>query len=280
LAGSAATGSMTDADELEQIELELLLEGVSRRYGYDFRGYAPGTLRRALRKRVRDEEVGTLSCLQQRVLRDPACFERLLLDLSINVTSMFRDPGFYAALRTTVVPLLRTYPFVRIWNVGCSTGEEALSLAILLHEEGLYERTRVYATDMNDAILRTAAGCRFPLKKMSEYTANYLRAGGREAFSSYYVTDGTSARFDRSLIDNVVFARHNLVCDRAFNEFNVILCRNVLIYFGRALQDQVHALLYESLGRFGVLGLGLRESLRSSRYEELDSAYRLYRRRA
>ena len=269
---------MADAGELEDIEMDLLLEGIVRRYGFDFRGYARGALGRGLGKRLRDEEVGTLSCLQERILRDRACFERLLLDLSINVTSMFRDPGFYAAFRDKVVPLLRTYPFVRIWSAGCSTGEEVLSLAILLREEGLYERTRIYATDVNDAVLSTAAAGRVPLKKMSESTGNYLRAGGQEAFSTYYTTDGTSAHFDRSLIDNVVFARHNLVCDGAFNEFNVILCRNVLIYFGRALQDQVHALLHESLGKFGVLGLGLKESLQSARYRELDAAHRLYRR--
>jgi len=207
--------------------------------------------------------------------------ERLLLDLSINVTAMFRDPTFYVAFREKIVPLMRTYPFVRIWNVGCSTGEETYSLAILLKEEGVYEKTRIYATDINDSVLERARLGAFPLEKMRDYTENYIRAGGQEEFSSYYTASGAMAHFDRSLRDHVVFAQHNLVTDAAFNVFNVIVCRNVMIYFGKALQDRVHELFYDSLETFGVLALGHKESIRFSRYEDryeaIDAHEKLYR---
>jgi chemotaxis protein methyltransferase CheR len=207
--------------------------------------------------------------------------ERLLLDLSINVTSMFRDPTFYAAFREKVAPVLHTYPFTRVWVAGCSTGEEVYSLAILLQEEGLYERTRIYATDINEAVLERARDGVFPLDKMREYTENYLRAGGRRAFSEYYLAKYEGALFDRALTENVVWAPHNLVQDRSFNTFNVILCRNVMIYFDRGLQAHVHALFHESLDRFGILALGHKESLRftelENRYEELDPVEKIYR---
>jgi chemotaxis protein methyltransferase CheR len=268
-------------DDVDEIELALLLEGIYRRYGFDFREYAPASLRRRVWRRVHAEGVSTLSALQDKLLHDPACMERLLLDLSINVTSMFRDPTFYAAFRDKVVPALRTYPFTRIWVAGCSTGEEVYSLAILLHEAGVYERTRIYATDINDAVLDRARSGVFPLDKMREYTQNYIAAGGEHAFSEYYVARYDGAQFQRSLVDNVVFAQHNLVSDSSFNEFNVIVCRNVMIYFDRALQDRVHRLFYESLTNFGVLALGAKESIRfgpfEDRYEELDAAERLYK---
>jgi chemotaxis protein methyltransferase CheR len=254
-------------DDLEEIELSLLLEGVYRQYGFDFREYAPASLRRRVWRRVHAEGLTTVSALQDKLLHDPTTMERLLLDLSINVTAMFRDPGFYVAFRKKVVPALRTYPFTRIWVAGCSTGEEVYSLAILLQEEKLYDRTR---------------GGVFPLDKMREYTQNYIKAGGTQAFSEYYLAKYDGAQFQRSLTENVVFAQHNLVSDRSFNEFNVIICRNVMIYFDRALQDRVHRLFYESLANFGVLGLGHKESIRFSphenRFEELDPNEKLYRR--
>ena len=266
---------------LEEIELSLLLEGVFRQYGFDFREYAPASLRRRVWRRVHAEGLSTISALQERLLHDPACMERLLLDLSINVTAMYRDPSFYVAFRQKVVPLLRTYPFTRIWVAGCSTGEEVYSLAILLQEEALYERTRIYATDINEAVLDRAQAGVFPLDKMREYTQNYIKAGGARAFSEYYLAKYDGAQFQRSLIENVVFAQHNLVSDRSFNEFNVIICRNVMIYFDRALQDRVHRLFFESLVTFGVLGLGHKESIRFSPhekgYEELDATEKLYR---
>ena len=178
------------------------------------------------------EHVTSLSQLQDRLLHEPGSMEGLLLDLSINVTSMFRDPTFYAALREKVAPVLHTYPFTRIWCAGCSTGEEVYSLAILLQEEGLYEHTRIYATDINENVLPAREGV-FPLERMKQYTQNYLRGGGKRDFSEYYVAAYDGARFSRSLLDNVVFAQHNLAMDGVFNEFNLILCRNVMIYFDR-----------------------------------------------
>jgi chemotaxis protein methyltransferase CheR len=268
-------------DDLEEIELALLLEGVFRRYGFDFRQYAPASLRRRVWRRVHAEGLETIAGLTDRLLHEPASMERLLLDLSINVTAMFRDPSFYAAFRRKVVPLLRTYPFTRIWVAGCSTGEEVYSLAIVLQEEGVYERTRIYATDINESVLERARAGVFPLDKMREYTHNYINAGGTRAFSEYYVAAYEGAQFQRPLIENVVFAQHNLVSDRSFNEFNVVLCRNVMIYFDRALQERVHALFHESLVHFGILGLGNRESINFSpfaeRYQELDPGEKLYR---
>ena len=268
-------------DDLERIEIELLLEAIYRRYGFDFREYALASLRRRLWRRIHAERLGSVSGLQERVLHDPACMERLLLDLSISVTAMFRDPSFYVAFREKVVPLLRTYPFTRIWNAGCSTGEEVYSLAILLHEEGVYDRTRIYATDINEAVVDRAKEGVFPLDKMREYTENYIRAGGKAAFSEYYTAAYDGARFARSLVENVVFAQHNLVSDRSFNEFNAIMCRNVMIYFDRSLQARVHELFHESLARFGVLALGRKETIAFSpfegSYEELDRDERIYK---
>jgi chemotaxis protein methyltransferase CheR len=267
--------------ETEALELQLLLEGVYRQYGFDFREYAPASLKRRVWRRVQAEHAGTIAGLLERVLHDADVMERLLLDLSINVTSMFRDPTFYNAFREKVVPFLKTYPFTRIWIAGCSTGEEVYSLAILLHEEAVYDRTRIYATDINEAVLDRAREGVFPLDKMQEYTGNYIRAGGKRSFSEYYLAKYEGALFDRTLTDNVVWAPHNLVQDRSFNTFNVILCRNVMIYFDRALQTRVHQLFYDSLERFGILALGHKESIRftgiENAYEELDAYERLYR---
>jgi chemotaxis protein methyltransferase CheR len=267
--------------ELEQLEIDLLLEAVYRRYGFDFRQYAVASLKRRLWRRLAAEGVGTISELQARLLHDPRCMERLLLDLSINVTSMFRDPTFYLAFREKVVPLLRTYPFTRIWCAGCSTGEEVYSLAILLEEEGVYERTRIYATDINENVLTTAREGVFPLASMQQYTENYIRSGGKHDFSRYYVAAYDGAQFPHSLTENVVFAQHNLAMDRSFNDFNVIICRNVMIYFDRALQDRVHGLFYDSLEMFGILALGHKESLaftsHAGSYDEIDPAERIYR---
>ena len=267
--------------ELEQLEIELLLEAVYRRYGFDFRQYAQASLKRRLWRRAYAEGASSLSDLQAKLLHEPQSMERLLLDLSINVTSMFRDPTFYLAFREKVVPQLHTYPFTRIWCAGCSTGEEVYSLAIVLQEEGLYERTRIYATDINESVLATARAGIFPLDKMQQYTQNYIRGGGKHDFSRYYLAAYEAAQFSKALTENVVFAQHNLAMDRAFNQFNVIVCRNVMIYFDKPLQDRVHALFHESLEQFGVLALGHKETLAftalADRYEQLDPAERIYR---
>ena len=270
--------------ELEQLEIELLLEAVYRRYGLDFRQYAQASLKRRLYRRLHAEGLETLSQLQDRLLHDPPCMERLLVDLSINVTSMFRDPSFYVAFREKVVPALHTYPFTRIWCAGCSSGEEVYSLAIVLQEEGLYDRTRIYATDINEHVLHTARAGLFPLDRMKQYTQNYIRAGGTLDFSQYYTAAYDGVAFSRSLTENVVFAQHNLAMDRSFNEFNVIVCRNVMIYFDKGLQDHVHELFYDSLETFGILALGHKESINFTRfadsYETLDADERIYRKRS
>jgi chemotaxis protein methyltransferase CheR len=273
----------TTAPEREEVEVALLLEGVHQYYGFDFRQYARASIRRRLWRRAYAEGVDTLTGLLERVLHDPSAMERLLLDLSINVTSMFRDPTFFAAFRDKVVPMLRTYPFLRIWNAGCSTGEETYSLAILLSEAGLYERSRIYATDINEQVLRIAADGVVPEERMADYADNYRAAGGTGSFDDYYVSAYGRAQLDRQLLDNVVFAQHNLVSDRSFNEFHVIVCRNVMIYFDRTLQDRVHKLFVDSLAPFGVLALGHNETVRHSssaqRYETVDELERIYRRK-
>ena len=278
---SAAADASPYDPELERVEVELLLEGIYRHYGFDFRSYAYASIRRRLWKRIEAEKLPTISALQARVLHEPELMERLLLDLSINVTAMFRDPSFYRAFRENVVPLLRTYPFIRIWHAGCATGEEVYSMAILLQEEGLYDRCRVYATDINEVVLQKAKEGIFPLDRMQEYTENYIAAGGKRAFSDYYLAKYGAAIFDESLTRNVVFSLHNLVTDRSFSEFNVIFCRNVLIYFDKTLQGRVHGLFYDSLAMFGVLVLGSKESLRFSafedRYEQIDGPEKIYR---
>jgi len=268
--------------ELERIEIDLLLEGVYRHYGVDFRGYALGSLKRRLTRRMRDEGTPTLSALQDKVLHDPDAMERLMVTLSISVTSMFRDPTFYKAFREKVVPLLRTYPYIRLWNAGCATGEETVSLAIVLEEERLLDRTRIYATDFNAEVVDRARAGEFPLSRMKAYTENYLKAGGGGEFSRYYTAEGPVARFSPQLMQNIVFAKHNLASDGSFNEFHGILCRNVLIYFGTSLQLRVHTLFHESLVNFGVLGLGHKETIRFTPlehcYEAIDSNEKLYRR--
>ena len=266
---------------LDDLEMDLLLEAMVRHYGCDFRDYSPASLKRRVRHCMREEKLDTISALQDKILHDRGTMERLLLALSVNATAMFRDPGFYRTFRERMVPLLRTYPFIRIWHVGCSTGEEVYSMAILLQEEGLYERTRIYATDMNEVVLKKAMDGVFPLRLMQAYTKNYLEAGGTGSFSEYYTARYDHALFHPSLQSNLVWAQHNLVTDSSFNEFNVILCRNVMIYFNHALQARVHRLLYESLVLLGYLGLGSRETIAStpfeSCYDGVDDQEKLYR---
>jgi chemotaxis protein methyltransferase CheR len=269
-------------ESLEEIELQLLLEGIFRHYGFDFRNYAMSSLRRRVRNFVRDQDIATISLLQDRLLHDRAWMDRFFYALSVNVSAMFRDPPFYRTFRKEVIPLLRTYPFIRIWQAGVSMGEEVYSLAILLQEEGLYDRCRIYATDINDAVLKKAKEGIYQLELMQTYTNNYIRAGGTRSFSDYYTAAYDRVILKSSLRDNVVFAQHNLASDASFNEFHVILCRNVMIYFNSQLQSQVHHLLHDSLVMFGILGLGSKETMKFSPYEyayqEIDNTSRLYRR--
>ncbi|MBD2260315.1 protein-glutamate O-methyltransferase CheR [Pseudanabaena sp. FACHB-2040] len=267
----------------EDVEVRLLVDRVYQLYGYDFRNYAAASLKRRVRNFLRTEGLSSISELQRSVLQDRACVERLLLGLTVNTTAMFRDPSFYVAFREQVVPILRTYPFIRIWHAGCSTGQEVYSMAILLQEAGIYHRCRIYATDTNEQVLQAARNGIYPQSQMQEYTQLYLKAGGSRSFSEYYTASHGSAILRPTLRQHIVFGMHNLVTDGSFNEFNVILCRNVLIYFNQGLQNQVHKLFYNSLCKFGILGLGKQETLRFTayehQYEPLVRAEKLYRRR-
>jgi chemotaxis protein methyltransferase CheR len=266
-------------EPLEDLEIRLLLEGLWASYGYDFRDYAMSSMRRRVRFFMSEEGLSTVSSVQDRVLHDTLALQRFLRSLSVNVTAMFRDPSFYQALRETVVPVLRTYPAVRIWHAGCSSGEEVYSVAIVLQEEGLYDRCRLYATDMNDAVLAQAERGELPLASMRENTRSYIEAGGKQGFARWYTARDGRAVLAPELRRNVVFAQHNLATDGSFNEFHLVVCRNVLIYFNRTLQDRVHRLLYQSLIRFGFLGLGTKETVRftphEAHYQELRE--RIYR---
>ncbi|WP_445490770.1 CheR family methyltransferase [Niallia sp. 03133] len=266
---------------LEDIEIELLLEGIYRYYGYDFRNYAFPFLKRRVLYRVGAENLASISKLQDMVFHNPLVMKKLFLDFSISVTEMFRDPLFFSMLRKKVIPILRDAPFIRIWHVGCASGEEVYSMAILLSEEGLLNKTRIYATDMNKSNLENAKLGNFPLEKMQIYTKNYIKAGGKNAFSEYYSVKNNAATFHPFLSENLVFAQHNLATDQSFNDFHIIICRNVMIYFNRQLQNRVHQLLYKSLIPSGFLGLGKREEVRftdyAGYYEEYDSEQRIYR---
>ncbi|MFH1562894.1 MAG: protein-glutamate O-methyltransferase CheR [Nitrospirota bacterium] len=263
---------MTDKQQLEDIEIRLFLEGVAEVWGYDFRNYAPASLKRRIHKCLHDEGLKTIPDVQKKVLHEETAMKRLLNTLTISVTAMFRDPLFYLAFRQKVVPWLRTYPFIRIWVAGCATGEEVYSIAILLAEEGLNERVKIYATDMNEDVLKSAKEGIYPLSLMKEYTTNYQKAGGISSFSEYYTAKYDYAIFDKSLQKHIVWAHHNLVTDASFNDFNVILCRNVMIYFNQQLQRHVHDLLYNSLTHFGILCLGTKESIMFTPHEECYEA--------
>ena len=274
---------MNDKDvntKLEELETDLLLEAVLRYYGYDFRDYEPGAVRRRIREGMLAARVSTISRFQEKVLREPAFLERFLRSFSSTGLSMFSDPGFYQSFRTKVVPLLRTYPFVRIWHAGCSTGEEVYSMAILLQEEGIYQRSRLYATDMSEEAVRQARIGSFRASAIDEFTADYQNAGGKRSLSEYFKKKGRRVFVEPSLKKNIVFSEHNLATDGSFNEFQVIVCRNILGTFNHRLRERVDRLVYDSLSRFGVLALGATESLKTMPYEEaytiLDEGSRLY----
>jgi len=266
--------------EINNIEIQLLLEGIYRIYGYDFRNYSLASLKRRLKKRMDDERVETISGLQEKIFHNPESMQNLFYDLSINVTEFFRNPLFYKVFRKKILPVIKTYPFARIWQAGCSTGEEVYSMAILLEEEGIYDRCKIYATDMNERVIKKAKQGIFKLKSMKKFTQNYIAAGGKDEFSKYYTAHYDNAMFNSSLKKNVVFAQHNLVTDSSFNEFNVILCMNVMIYFNKTLQENVIDLLDKSLCNFGILCIGEKESLNFTsfnyKYKQLDDNQRIY----
>jgi chemotaxis protein methyltransferase CheR len=275
-------GPQREQRDLLALEIDLLLTGMAERYGYDFRNYARASLTRRVRKALQRENLPSVSSLQSRLLHDQEAAMRFVASMSVHTTAMFRDPEVYRALREQVIPMLRTYPFVRIWHAGCSSGEEVYSLAIMLEEAGLYDRCRVYATDMSDVIVERARKGVFSLRDMREHTRAYHSAGGKQDFSAYYVTDHQSAVFRKSLSRHVIFSQHNLVCDSAFNEFHLIMCRNVLLYFDQTLRERAYQLFKSSLSTFGWLVLGKQESLRFSGhaagFRELQDGLRVYRR--
>lgn len=267
----------------ENIEIKLLLDAVYLKYGYDFRQYAKASIRRRILRRMSLEGLGSISELQHKLIYDVNFFDRLLQDLSINTTEMFRDPHFYRALRNKVVPALKKRETIKIWNAGCSSGEEAYSMAILLQEEQLYNRSLIYATDFNQLVLQSAQEGIFPLDRIQVYTLNYHKAGGLESFSDYYMADTDYAIINNGLKENIVFADHNLVTDGVFGEMDLIMCRNVLIYFNRELQNRVLNLFTNSLNSGGFLCLGSAESIRFSpdadRFEDWQGNEKIYQRK-
>lgn len=267
--------------ELEDIEIKLLLEGIRLRYGYDFRDYALSPLRRGLMNAMARENVRTVSAYQDRILHDPDCMQRFLGLVGVNVTTMFRDPELISALRDDVIPFLKTYPSCRVWVAGCSTGEEAYSLAVLMHEEGILRRSTIYATDLNEEMLTVARTGRYPLERMRRYEESYRQSRGTGELKDHYSIEGRSAQFSWELRERITWARHNLVTDGSFNDFHLIVCANVLIYFRSSLQERAHRLFYDSLVRGGYLALGKRESLLycpdREHYEQVSDSMSLFR---
>jgi chemotaxis protein methyltransferase CheR len=263
-------------------ELNLLLSSIKKKYGYDFSNYAQASLKRRINIFFKKKFHGEFKLFYELVTHDEQVFVSLLQTITVNVTDMFRDPQFYRSLRENILPQLASYPHLKIWHAGCSTGEEVYSVAILLKEAGLLQRTRIYATDINSQVLESAKQGKFPLKNMKEYIQNYQLAGGTEVFSKYYKVEDESVVFDHSLKKQMVFALHNLTADQSFNEFNLIICRNVLIYFDKDLQAKVLALFHQSLCPLCYLALGTKESLLFSTvkkdFEAVDSAMKIYKR--
>lgn len=275
-----ASGSDT-ADGHPEADLHLLMQAIYSQYSYDFRDYAGASQKRRVLKALAQLGHPTIPALQTAVARDPAVFMQLLQYLTIPVSEMFRDPSFFLALRQQVVPVLRTYPSLKIWIAGCSTGEEVYSLAILLKEEGLLDRSLIYATDINPQSLAKARQGIFSLASIQGHTANYQAAGGQQAFSDYYTAAYDAAVFDKSLRENITFADHSLATDSVFSETQLVLCRNVLIYFNKKLQDRALGLFHESLSHRGFMGLGSKESIDFSaharHFEPLDRPERIFR---
>lgn len=270
--------------ENERIEIQLLLEGLFRKYGHDFRDYAGAHLKRRLEYRKQAEGLANYAEMLHKTLCDRDFLQRLLLDLSINITEMFRDPWVYARIREAVVPHLKTYPFIRSWHAGCSTGQEVYSMCILLHEEEVSgKRIQIYATDFNDQVLDKARQALYPIEVVKKYTANYQQAGGLSSFADYYAAGYESVKIDPPLRDRILFSAHNLATDGVFAEMNIIFCRNVLIYFNRHLQNKVMKLFYDSLCPGGFLCLGPKESLRFTEYadkfEIVGERERIYRKK-
>ncbi len=268
---------------IEKIEINLLLEAIFQQYGYDFRDYSRAHIKRRINHRKAMSGLKSITRMQEKVLYDQDFFNKLLLDFSINVTEMFRDPEFYNFLRRRVISRLKTYPFLKIWVAGCSSGEEVYSMAILFREEGIYDRVQIYATDFNENILAKAKEGIYPVKVMKKYCENYTKAGGTGDFSDYYISKYDSAMMSQELRENIVFADHNLVTDGAFGEMNMVVCRNVLIYFTRDLQKRVIELFAESLVPGGFLCLGSKEGITfidsKRRFNDFETVFNTFQRK-
>jgi len=266
--------------EIENIELNLLLEAMYQRYGYDYQHYMKSHVKRRVLHHMKTENIDSISELTSKILYDRKVFEQLLFYLSINVTEMFRFPMFFEDLRKHVIPILKTYASINIWDAGCSTGEEVVSIAILLEEEGLLERSQIYATDINKKVLDIASKGIYPIAEIKKWTKNYHNAGGKKSFSDYYTAKYDSVLFNRRLYENIVFLEHNLVQDQSFIGANLILCRNVLIYFDKELKNKVLSMLEDSLLPGAVLGIGSKESLKftevNSEFDVLSQRSKLY----
>lgn len=262
---------MLEPDILKEEEISLLLNDVAAIYGYDFRQYSRASLKRRLNRICLVDRFSSFAELRYRVVNDRSYLQRFVEEITVNVTEMFRDPNFYKMLRDEVMPRLGTYPLIRIWIAGCSTGEEAYSVAILLKEANLYHKSLMYATDINPSVLEKATKGIFPLNQMKLYSENYILSGGKHDFSQYYVAGHDFAKFESSLSERMILSTHNLVSDTSFNEFQLILCRNVLIYFDKDLQDRVFRIFDESLQNLGYLALGAKETLR---FSKIESRYR------
>lgn len=260
---------MSDDIDTQNIELQLLLQAIYLKYGYDFRNYAKASIRRRVEQFMRKENLTSFAEAQHNILYEISFFDRLLLDLSVNVTEMFRDPNFYRSFRQHVVPFLKEQPFLKIWHAGCATGEEVYSMAILLQEENLYNKAQIYATDMNQVVLNQAKEGIYALNRLKLYTENYQKAGGKESFSDYYIAHYDHVVMNKSLKENILFSDHNLATDGVFGEMHVIFCRNVLIYFNRNLQNRALGLFNDSLINHGILCLGSKESIRFSEYSNI-----------
>ncbi len=268
-------------DEHDMAEIQILIEAIRDRYGYDFRSYAPEMVMRRVLQRLTLSGLDSISELRHKAIVEPDFADLLLKDFSINVTAMFRDPVFYRSFREKVVPALRELPFLKIWHAGSATGEEVYSMAILLKEEGLLDRVKIYATDFNKEVIQKAREGIFPLTRMREYIANYQKAGGREVFAEYYTARYEGAIMDQTLKTNIVFANHNLVSDEVFGDMQLIICRNVFIYFNRELQNRVLNKFRQSLDSGGFLCLGSKESLafydQSDCFEVISGKNRIYK---
>ena len=250
---------------IREEEIQLLLNDLLDTYGYDFTDYSKASLKRRIVRLLTIDKFPSFAEFRYKIKNDELYLKRFVEEITVNVTEMFRDPSFYKTLRTEVLPVLATYPLIRIWHAGCSTGEEVYSMAILLQEANLLQKSLLYATDINPDVLEKAKAGIFPLSELKQYSENYIEAGGKQEFSRYYTTRYDWAQFDKTLTSKMIFATHNLVSDRSFNEFQLILCRNVMIYFEKELQDRVLQLFDQSLEQLAYLGLGAKETLRFSR---------------